>query len=105
MTAVELDRSRLAEDDDGSGRRGELEVAAEEVRMQVRLDDVGDPQAEVLGIGHVLGDVPTRIDDDGRAAGLVAHEVRGVGQALEVVLVDDHAGSPVICVLVRMSVH
>ena len=58
--------------------------------MEVGLDDPLDVQAVGFGVGEVLGDVALGVDDDGSAGGGVADQVRRVGQALEVVLPEEH---------------
>ena len=85
-----VDRGRLAERDRGTGARRELEVTTEEVGVEVGLDDPLDGEAGGRRVGEVLVDVTLRVDDDGPTRGLVAHEVRGVGETFQVVLLKDH---------------
>ena len=70
----------------------QLEVAGEEVGVEVRQDDVLDPAAEPLGVREVLVDVALRVDHGGDAAALVGDEVGGMSEAAEVVLLQDHEG-------------
>ena len=81
---------RVAVDDDGPGLRRELEMAGEEVGVEVRLDDVGDREALLVRISDIPGDVALRVNHDGLPRGRVADEIAGVGEALEVVLLEDH---------------
>src|SRR6185503_7315583 len=67
-----------SDDDLRSGARGELPMPADEVGVQMRLDDVADRQPEPRRLVDVLIDVPLRIDD--RAFPAVAGEVGGVGE-------------------------
>jgi len=76
--------------DRGPGAVAELEVAGHEVRMEVRQEHVADPASEPLGIVEILLDVPLRIDDGRLATLLVGDQIRGVGEAAEVVLLEDH---------------
>ena len=69
---------------------GQLEVAAEEVGVDMRFDDPLDGQPMVVGLVEIDGDVAPRVDDDSPAAALVADEVRGVRQARQIVLGKDH---------------
>jgi hypothetical protein len=49
---------------DGRARPvAKLQVTGDEVRMQVREEDVRDAQVVIRGIGHVLINVALRIDD------------------------------------------
>ena len=66
-------------------------MTGDEVRVQVGEEDVRDTQAVLRGERQVLLDVALRIDDRGGAGGLVADQVRGMGQAVQIELVEDHA--------------
>jgi hypothetical protein len=46
-----------------------------------------------LGIGEILGDVALGIDHHGPSGGGVADEIAGVGQATQVVLLEEHSRS------------
>ena len=76
--------------------RGQLEVAREEVGVEVGLEHALDREPERLGVGEVLGDVALRIDDDRSPCGLVTDQVREEGEATEFVLAEDHRGLPVM---------
>ena len=80
-------------DDLGARRLGELEVTRQEVGVEVGLDDQFDGEAELRGVGEVLGHVALRVDDDGPPGRLVTDQVRRVRQTLQVVLVEQHARS------------
>ena len=83
-------RSRLrAEHHRGPGALGQLTVAAHEVGVEVRLDDVADAQALRLGLGQVLLHVAARIHDRGLALG--ADQVGRVGQATQIELLEVQA--------------
>ena len=79
-----------AEVDPRADAVAQLEVAGEEVGVEVREEDVLDPAAAALGVGDVLVDVALRVDDGRDAGCLVGDEVRRVGEAAEVVLLEDH---------------
>ncbi len=85
-----LGRGGSAEVDGGVAAIAELEMAGDEVGMEVREEDVADVQAESVSVVDVLLDVALRVDDDGRVAGFVADEIGGVREAAEVVLFEDH---------------
>jgi hypothetical protein len=66
-------------------------VPADEVGVQVRLDDVPDAEAGARGLLDVLLDIALRVND--RRLALGADEVRGVRQASEVELFEVHRGT------------
>ena len=68
----------LAVGDQRAGGGGELEVAGEEVGVEVGLDDPFDPQPVGGGILEVLVDVALRVDDHRSAGRLVTDEIGGV---------------------------
>ncbi len=80
-----------------AGCCGKFEVSGEEVSVEVGFDDHLDGEATRLRVGEVLGDVPLGVDDNRAARGLIADEVRGVGEAFEVVLLELHRNSFVVC--------
>jgi hypothetical protein len=84
-----VDARRVAVRDDRAGARRELEMAAEEVGVQVRLDDSLDRQPRDLGVTQVATDIALRVDDDGAPGRSVPYEIRGVRQTVEVVLRED----------------
>ena len=65
-------------------------MAAEEVGVDVRLDHPLDRQPRLRRLLEVHADVATGIDDDRATGRLVTDEVRGVRQARQVVLSEDH---------------
>ncbi len=76
--------------DPGAGAVGEFEVAGQEVGVEVGVDDADDGQAARHGVGEVLVDVPTGVDDHGLAGALVGDQVGGLGEAVEVELGEVH---------------
>ena len=86
----ELDVGRLPVRDRRAGPGRQLEVTAEEVGVHVGLDDPLDRQPVGGRLLDVELDVAARVDDDGPPGRLVADEVRGLRQAGEVVLGEDH---------------
>ncbi len=82
-------RARARADDDlGAGARREFPVSADEVGVQVRLDDVLDLQPAGFGLRDVLVNVALRVYDRGLARG--ADEVGGVRQTAEIELLEVH---------------
>lgn len=79
-----------AEMDPGAAAVAELEMAGDEVSVEVGEEDVADEEAVLRGVVEVLLDVALGVDDDGGARGLVGEEVGGVGQTAEVVLFQEH---------------
>jgi hypothetical protein len=55
-------------------------------------EDVLDLEFVLTGEGDVLIDVALRIDNGGMAGLFVTDEVRGVGEAAEIELLEDHLG-------------
>jgi hypothetical protein len=72
---------------------GELEVAGQEVGVEVGLDDAVDAEPVRIRVVEVLADVALGVDDDGGTGRVVTDQVRGVGQAPEVVLPEEHTPS------------
>ena len=79
-----------AEADVGAAAVAEFEMAGEEVGVEVGEEDVADVHAEFVGVVDVLLDVALGVDHDGGAAGFVGDEIGGVGEAAEVVLLEEH---------------
>ena len=73
---------------------GELEVAGYEIGLEMGEDYVGDTQALSGRIVDVLIGVPSRVDDGRLTADLVADQVRGLGEAIKEVLLEEHAVPP-----------
>ena len=63
---------RRAQIDGGAGAVAQLEMPGDEVGVEVRQEDVRDPQAVLGGKGEILVDVALRIDDGRRVRSLVA---------------------------------
>ena len=80
--------------DFGSGRLGQFEVAGKEVGVEVGLEHQLDGEALGLGVTEVLVDVAAGVDDHGPPSALVTDQVGGLGQAVEVVLGEDHRRLP-----------
>jgi hypothetical protein len=78
--------------DGGARGRSQLEVAREEVGVEVGLDHPLDRQPESLGVGEIARDVALRVDDDRPSRPLVSDQVAEQRQAAELVLPEDHAG-------------
>ncbi len=77
---------QAAVSDPRSGGGGELEVAGDEVGVEVGVDHPGDGQVIRGRVGEVFGDVAARVDDDCLAGRFITNQVGAVGQASEVVL-------------------
>ncbi len=80
--------------DGDAGAIAQLEMAGDEVGVKVREEDVRDPQAVLGRESEILIDVALRIDDGSRAGAGVADEVRGVRQAIQIKLLQDHQVPP-----------
>ena len=61
--------------------------------MQVGEDDVANLHAVRFGFVEILLHVALRIDDGGGPADAVTDEIRGMGEAVEVELLEDQHGS------------
>ncbi len=59
--------------------------------MEVGVDHTLDAQPVLVGVVEILADVPARIDHHRSAGALVTDQVRRVRQALDVVLLENHA--------------
>ena len=82
-----------AEIDRRPGAIAQLEVTGDEVRVEVREEDVPDPQIVLGGERKIVIDVALWIDDSRRARLLVPDEVRRVRQTIQVKLLEDHVTS------------
>ena len=80
--SAEMDRRALA--------LAKLEVSGHEVGVEVRQEHVTDPALKPAGVLEVLLDIALRVDHSCGSARLVGDEVRGVREAAEVVLLEDH---------------
>ena len=65
----------ITEGDDRTGRRRELQMARQEVGVEMRLEHTLDPEAQPRRVGNVLRHVALRVDHDGATGGLVADHV------------------------------
>ena len=79
-----------AQIDDSSGAIAELEMARKEVGMEMRQEHVGDPQPMFRCEPQIAVDVALGVDDGGDPCLLVADQVGGVCQAIEVELLQNH---------------
>ena len=83
-----------AEMDGRAAMVAQLQVAGDEVGVEMGEEDVADLEAKLFGVGQVLLDVALRVDDDGGCALLVPEQIGGVRQASEVVLFQNHGSRP-----------
>jgi hypothetical protein len=65
-------------------------MARDEIGMEVREEDVRDAEIVIRSERQVLIDVALRIDDGCQAARLVGNDVRGVSQAVQIELSQEH---------------
>src|SRR5437773_9716787 len=78
----------LSENNLRSGPRRKFPMAADEVRMQMTLDDVFDFEILSAGFLNVLVDIALRIDYDSFTVG--TNQVGSVSQATEIELLEIH---------------
>jgi len=76
--------------DDRTGPVSQLNVAGDEIGVEMREEHVRDSQAVLVGERDVLIDIPLRIDNGRDAGPFVTDEVGRVGQAVQVKLFQDH---------------
>ena len=79
-----------AQIDGGAGPVAQFKMAGDEVGVKVGEEDVRDAQAVCLGIRDVLVHVPLRVDHGRRVRRFVADEIRGVREAVQIELFQDH---------------
>ncbi len=79
-----------AEMDGRAATVAQLQVAGDEIGVEVGEENVADLQTKCFGVGQVLLDVALRVDDDGGGTGLVSEQIGCVGQAAQVVLFQNH---------------
>ncbi len=82
-----------AQEDLGADPVAELQVAGEEVGVEVREEDMLDPAAHGLGVCEVLVDVALRVDHRRHARRSRRRQVGGVRQTAKVVLLENHAAT------------
>ena len=73
-----------------TGCFGHLQMSRQEVSMEVCFEHQFDGHAMFCCGCKIRSDVPARVDDDRSASRFVADEVRRLGEALEVVLFENH---------------
>ncbi|WP_372337627.1 hypothetical protein [Streptomyces sp. MK5] len=71
-------------------------MTGEEVGVGVGVEDALDGETVGVGVGEVFGDVAARVHDHGPAGGLVGDQLRRLGQAVEVVLGEEHGRSSML---------
>jgi hypothetical protein len=73
-----------------AGQRGELPAAGDVVVVEMRLDDVADPEIALAGEVEVDVDVAARVDDGGET-GRVVRDHRGqVAEPVDRELAEEH---------------
>jgi hypothetical protein len=77
--------------DGGTRTIAQLEMAGQEIGVEVSQEDVTDLAARLLRHLQITPDIPLWIDDRSDTAAVVGHEVRRVREAAQVVLLQDHA--------------
>jgi hypothetical protein len=65
-------------------------MASQEIGVEMRQEDMGDAKAVPLGERDVLIHIPLRVDHRRRMRRFIADEIRGVRQAIEIELFQDH---------------
>src|SRR5882724_1883853 len=81
----------FAEDDLSASASSEFAMAADEISMQMRFDDVLDLEILRPRFVDVLIDIGLRIDNRGFAVG--TDQVRGMSQTTEIELFEEHRGN------------
>ena len=76
--------------DDRARAVAQFQVTGHEVGMEVSKEDVADLEAKTLGLSQILLYVALGIDDNGRRARFVAEQIGRVGQAAQVILLQNH---------------
>ena len=69
-------------------------MAGNEVGMCMRQEHVAYLKPLLPGIFNIPIHVPLRIDYGGHAGALIGDEVRGVRQAIQIILLEDHRVLP-----------
>ena len=89
--------------DGGAAAVAQFQVASDEIRVEMREEDVADGEAVGSRIGQVLLNVPLGVDNDGGGGGLVGEEVGGMGKAAQVVLFQEHGCEKLLAKRLRRS--
>jgi hypothetical protein len=74
----------------GTSGFGKFKMARQEVSMKMCFKNMGNCEIQLACTIKVLGNVTLGVYDDGLARGLIAYEVRSVGEAFKVKLFKDH---------------
>jgi hypothetical protein len=72
-------------------------MAADEIGVDVGLYDPFHREPLLVSLVEVDADVTPRVDDDRASGGLIGDQVRGVREASEVVLGEDHLNHLMSC--------
>ncbi len=76
--------------DHGADAVAQLQMAGDEVGVEVGQEHMADLAAGPFGRLQIATDVALRVHHRSNSAALVRDEVRRVGEAAEIVLVEDH---------------
>jgi hypothetical protein len=76
--------------DDGAAAIAQFQMAGDEIGVEMSEKDVANVEAEFFGVGQVLLNVALRVDHDAGGAGFVSEQIRGMGEAAQVVLFQNH---------------
>jgi hypothetical protein len=66
-------------------------VAGDEVGVHMGEEDVADSDVQLASVVEILRDITLGIDHGSHASRPIGDQVGGVGEAAEVVLLEDHA--------------
>jgi hypothetical protein len=83
-----------AEVDGGADAITELEMAGDEIGMEMGEEDMLDLEVLIGCEIEIVVDVSLRVDDGGDARGFIGDQIGSVGETIEVELLEDHAGPP-----------
>jgi hypothetical protein len=78
----------------GCRQGGELAAARHVVVVEVRLDDVRDPDVQLASRGEIHVDIAAWVDDRGDAGDVVRNEGRQMPEPFDPELAKLHAGEP-----------
>jgi hypothetical protein len=72
--------------DGGAATVAQLQVAGNEIRVEMGEEDMANLEAKLFGIRQILLDVALRVNDDSGCALLLPEEIGGMRQTTEIVL-------------------